>query len=47
MTRCTVAVDKRVSASTRPRTCHPVRPGRDGFALRFRAGLHVDNGSHP
>jgi len=45
MTRCTVAVDNGYCVNPAGTTSSMLGQANDGFALVFRAGLHVDNGA--
>ena len=45
MTRCTIAVDNGFCVNPTGTTSSLLGQAHDGFALAFRAGLHVDNGA--
>src|SRR5918992_89544 len=45
MTRCTIAVDNGLCVNPTGTTSSLLGQAHDGFALAFRAGLHVDNGA--
>ncbi len=45
MTRCTIAVDNGYCVNPTGTTSSLLGQAHDGFALAFRAGLHVDNGA--
>jgi isoquinoline 1-oxidoreductase subunit beta len=45
MTRCTIAVDNGFCINPEGTTSSLLGQAHDGFALVFRAGLHVDNGA--
>jgi isoquinoline 1-oxidoreductase subunit beta len=45
MTRCTIAVDNGFCINPKGTTSSLLGQAHDGFALAFRAGLHVDNGA--
>jgi isoquinoline 1-oxidoreductase beta subunit len=45
MTRCTIAVDNGFCVNPTGTTSSLLGQAHDGFALVFRAGLHVDNGA--
>jgi isoquinoline 1-oxidoreductase subunit beta len=45
MTRCTIAVDNGFCVNPTGTMSNMIAQAHDGFALVFRAGLHVDNGA--
>jgi isoquinoline 1-oxidoreductase beta subunit len=45
MSRCTIAVDNGFCINPKGTTSSLLGQAHDGFALAFRAGLHVDNGA--
>ncbi len=45
MTRCTIAVDNGFCVNPTGTTASLLGQAHDGFAVTFRAGLHVDNGA--